>query len=329
MAQMPRPGDRRPAPALAAVALLAMLAAALPARAMVGEGSDEGVEPVTSSSYTLVSPDRLAAVLKADRDYVTGMRPHHAGALTMSREYLADPEARSPVLRELAQAIIHNQAFEIALLDEVGRNLDRPARVVDLGFARLAIQPAATEGLAMPMRFMSAPIPGPFVVPGPMSVRDVQFAKGMSIHHQGALDMAHAYQANPDARNSFLRLLNVDIITAQAQEIALMRRIVATYPGDAEAIVVPASMIHGMEGMSHGGHGAQPGPAGPDAPASHGVHTTPVQRAGHAMPGSHDDHARPGPHDGHAMPGSHNGHAAPRSPGGHATPRRPAQPHRH
>jgi uncharacterized protein (DUF305 family) len=98
----------------------------------------------------------------------------------------------------------------------------------------------------------------------PVTARDVQFAKGMTLHHQAALDMARAYQANPDARNGFLGLLNVDIMTDQTQEIALMRRAVAAYPGNPDAVQVDASMIHGMEGMGHGGghaeHGGMPMP---------------------------------------------------------------------
>lgn len=66
--------------------------------------------------------------MAADRDYVRGMRPHHAGAVTMARDYLADPEARSPVLRQLAPAIVANQAFEITLLDMVERQLQEPPR---------------------------------------------------------------------------------------------------------------------------------------------------------------------------------------------------------
>ncbi|MCR0984292.1 DUF305 domain-containing protein [Roseomonas populi] len=265
-----------------------------PVLAMVGEGADEGVEPVLSTDYAVVPLGALAARLKADRDYVAGMRVHHAGALTMSEAYLADPEARSPALRVLAGAIMHNQRYEIALMDEVARRLAEPARVV----GGLAVQPSATEGLALPLRYQRYPVPGPlepFNPPGgAMTARDVQFAKAMTIHHQGALDMARAYQADPAGRNTFLGLLNVDIITDQTQEIALMGRAVAAYPGDASAVEVPASMVHGMEGMGHAQHGGGGGQAGgrpgagqpqgrgagvpgAPAPAGHGGH------AGHHM----------------------------------------------
>lgn len=244
----------------------ASLALATPSMAAIEDGYEPGNAPVPTTWYEPARP----AALKADRDYVAGMRPHHAGALTMAREYLADPQASSPMLKALSVAIIRNQAFEIGLLDEVSRNLDRPPLVLNLGFTRLALQPSATEGLGQIQTFQRSPIPGPAAAlanPGaPVTMRDVQFAKGMTIHHQAALDMARAYHANPDARNGFLGLMNVDIITDQSQEIALMRRVIAAYPGNPDAVQVDASMIHGMEGMQHGGHGAQAArPAGPGA----------------------------------------------------------------
>jgi len=182
----------------------------------------------------------------------------------MATEYLADSRANSPVLKALAEAIIRNQGFEIGLLDEVARNLDRPPVVLNLGFARLALQPSATEGMGQMQRFQRSPIPGPAAAladpAAPVTARDVQFAKGMTIHHQAALEMARAYDADPNAKNGFLGLMNVDIITDQTQEIALMRSVIAAYPGDPDAVRVDASMIHGMEGMRHGGgHGSRAG----------------------------------------------------------------------
>jgi uncharacterized protein (DUF305 family) len=277
---------------LLAVAASALLAAR-PALAVLGEGDGEGAAPVVTRSYIVVSPERLAAVRKADRDYVTGMRAHHAGALTMSQAYLTDPQASSPILKELAHAIMQNQRYEIAVLDEVARQLDQEPRVVDLGFLRFAVQPAASEGLAQQYRYARYPVPSLFTpvfrADAPVTMRDVQFAKAMTIHHQGALDMARAYQADPDARNSFLGLMNVDIVTDQSQEIALMRRVVAAYAGDAEAVPVPASMIHGMEGMSHGGHGGASPPADPHAGHGGAAGAAPTEQggghAGHGVAG--------------------------------------------
>jgi uncharacterized protein (DUF305 family) len=281
---------------LATAAVLAVAATAPAAFAAVGEDYDPDRGPVTTTWYGPVN----AAALQADRDYIAGMRPHHAGALTMSQEYLADPGATNPALRHLAQAIVQNQRYEIGLLDEVGRRLDAPPVTYNLGLFRITLQPQATEGLAQMQRFLKAPIPGPLVFgAGQVSERDVQFAKAMTIHHQGALDMAKAYNANPNARNGFLRLLNVDIVTDQSQEIALMRRVVAAYSGDAAAVQVPASMVHGMEGMSHNsgghaGHGAAPAGQMPaaDPHASHGAPAAgPSASAGQpAAPSGHAGH---------------------------------------
>ena len=150
---------RRSSPRLALLAAAAGLglATATPALAAIEDGYEPGGTPATTTWYGPADP----AALKADRDYVAGMRAHHAGALTMAQEYLADPEASSPVLRRLAHAIVRNQRFEIGLLDEVGRNLDRPPVVLDLGIVRFAAQPMATEGLGQRQRFLKSPIPGP------------------------------------------------------------------------------------------------------------------------------------------------------------------------
>ena len=225
------------------------LAAPLPARAVIEPDFERGTGPALTTWY---GPSNAAA-MRADRDYLAGMRPHHAGALTMSQEYLVDPASSSPLLRQLARAIIINQQFEVLLLDQVARRLDLPPVTLPFG---IRLQPMATEGLAQALLFRREPIPGQLgYAMGPVSERDVQFAKAMTIHHQGALDMAHAYHANSDARNGFLGLFNVDVVTDQSTEIALMGRVIRAYAGDPRAVRVDPAMIHGMEGMSaHGGH---------------------------------------------------------------------------
>ena len=142
-------------PALRAAALLLALApaAAGPARAAIEDGYDPAAAPVPSTWYVPADP----AAQQTDRAYVAGMRPHHAGALSMSRDYLTDPGAGSPLLQALARGIIRNQQFEIGLLDEVSRNLDRPPLRLDLGLLELRLQPAATEGMAQLQRFLRSP----------------------------------------------------------------------------------------------------------------------------------------------------------------------------
>lgn len=105
--------------------------------------------------------------------------------------------------------------------------------------------------------------------------------------------MARAYQADRNGRNTFLGLLSVDIVTDQTQEIALMRRVVAAYSGNADAVQVPASMVHGMEGMLHVGHGA---PAmqmsAADTHAGHGA--APAGQPAASAPQAAGDHVHHG-----------------------------------
>ena len=78
-------------PGLAVLAALALLAG--PVRAAIEDGYDPTVAPVPSTWYAPADP----AALRADRAYVAGMRPHHAGALSMCRATLsAVPSALLP-----------------------------------------------------------------------------------------------------------------------------------------------------------------------------------------------------------------------------------------
>lgn len=255
--------------------ILSLLASALiagAAQAAIEEGYDARDAPIPSTWYGAADPGAMLA----DRAYLAGMRPHHAGALTMSEEYLADPAGRSPVLRALAIAIIRNQRFEIGLMDEVARNLSQTPVNLGLGRFRITLQPTATEGLAQTQRFIRSPIPGLADSLGgnPVSARDVQFARGMVIHHQAAVEMAQGYLTNPVARRGYLSLMNVDLMTDQTQEIALMQSVLRAYPGDVATVPLDPSMIHGMEGMN------------PTPPVAAGASsaTTVTPRAAHAMP---------------------------------------------
>jgi uncharacterized protein (DUF305 family) len=302
-----RAARRRPSLRLSLLAATAGAAlASAPARAAIEENYASGEPPITTTWYTPVSE----AAQRADRDYVAGMRPHHAGALSMSREYLSDPGRSSPLLQALSRAIVANQTFEIGVLDEVGRNLDRPPVRLPFG---LKLQPVATEGLTGAQRFFKEPIPSEAIyATGPVSERDVQFAKAMIIHHEGAVEMARAYHANADARNGFLGLMNVDITTDQTQEIALMRRIIAAYPGDAASVRVDPSMVHGMEGMKHGGgHGGHGGAHAASAAAGAGT-AQPAGQGTAERPRRHGDHAAHGHHGAHG--GSAPAPEAARSP---------------
>ena len=243
-----------------------LLSSAVIALSVSSVAQARNYEPHGEAAYTgvvyeihLVSGGQAVnpAILKADLDYVGGMREHHAGALTMSEDYLA--KGANPVLRGMANAIITNQRFEIAVLDEVRRHVEQSPKVLaDFGARKLVLRPVATEGLEHRMTFMKAPPPSAVdhVFSGGATVDeyDVKWAKAMIVHHQGALDMARAYNADPNGRNRFLRLMNLDIIQDQTYEIGFLERLIGRYSGDVAAVELDPSMVHGM--LLHGGHEA-------------------------------------------------------------------------
>ena len=199
-----------------------------------------------------------AAQRKADLDFIAGMRPHHAGALTMSEEYLKSSGASDPRLKKLAKGIIHNQTFEIGMLDTVEGFMKPEAPHHGSEWRQVAAQ-----GLAQKQRFIRAPLPVLWGG-GPVSAEDVRFAKAMIVHHEGALTMCNDYLSDPAADNKYLRLLCVDILKDLKLDISFMKSVIADYPGNPDDIKIDPSMIHGMEGMAHGAHGshgAKPGKA--------------------------------------------------------------------
>lgn len=239
--------------------VIAVLSMSSLATAAEYEPGEDNVSESMVYAIDLVSDGATVdpAVIKADLDYVTGMRAHHAGALTMSEDYLS--QGRNPILRRLAQAIITNQRFEIAVLDDVKRQVEQPPKVlIDFGPTKLVLRPLAWEGLENRLAFIKAPPPSAadyWMSPGStVDAYDVRWAKAMIAHHQGALAMARNYNADPNGRNNFLRLMNLDILRDQTYEIGFLEGLIRRYPGDANAITLDPSMVHGMPmtGPDHG-----------------------------------------------------------------------------
>ena len=222
--------------------------------------------PVVAHEIALIPPGQTIdhTTIQADLDYAASMKRHHEGAVTMSTAYLEDPRGTNPILRKMAHAIIANQRFEIAVLDEVRRRAATgPETIADLGFVRIVRREIGVDGLEHQWKFVKRRPPGFLdlaLAPGlESSERDVKFAKEMMLHHQMALDMARAYNADPNATNLILKRLNLDIIVDQANEIGFLQQIVERFPGDADAVEIDRS-IPGMDmPMDHGGGGSMEG----------------------------------------------------------------------
>ena len=240
------------------------------AREYEADDGTEGHVPVVAHEVFMLAPGETIdpAIIRADLDYTAGMKRHHEGAVTMSRGYLEDPRGTNPILRELAHAIIANQRFEIALLEDVRRRVEKkPQTITDLGFTRIVRRELGVDGLEHQWQFVKRLPPGFLdlaLAPGlEASERDVKFSKEMMIHHQAALDMARSYNADPNATNLIIRLLNLDIIIDQSYEIGFLERMVERFPGDPDTVEIDSSipgMMHmpmddgheSMEGMGHG-----------------------------------------------------------------------------
>lgn len=243
-------------------AILALIFLTSPARAAVEPNYTPDKPPVTNPWYA----DQTPANRAADLAFIKGMRPHHAGALTMSTEYLNSKKTTSVQMEQLAKGIIHNQTFEIAMLDRV-EDLVKPAVKGDSEWRQIAEQ-----GLAQKQHFVRAPMPGFYGRGTPVSREDVRFAKAMIVHHEGALVMAKDYLADPNANNKYLRLMCTEILRDQTMEIDFMKDLIAQYPGNPDDVKIDASMIHGMEGMNHGKHGMKGHKMAPKAHETHMDH---------------------------------------------------------
>ncbi|NCT41728.1 MAG: DUF305 domain-containing protein [Alphaproteobacteria bacterium] len=221
-----------------------VLSSVHPAQAIIEQGYSHDQVRATIPWYVIGNDqERLA-----DLNFIEGMRPHHAGALSMSEEYLADPDARNARLKQLAGGIIHNQTFEIAIMDMIEGHQKGNADAPDGSWRQVS-----ERDMDQKLKFYRAPMPGPldrFYGDQGVSKRDVEFAKSMIIHHEGALVMAQDYLDGPHS-NGYLARLCLDILTDQAQEIAYMHSIINEYAGNPDEIKIDASMIHGMDGMAH------------------------------------------------------------------------------
>gem|GEM_PF-1506288 len=232
--------------------ILVAMVLAMGAGSINGAAAESLVEPnYDGDSPKIVTPwivkyDRAAR--QADMDYIRGMRPHHAGALPMSRAYLSSPDKSSARLQALAKGIIHNQSFEIMMLDTVSYHIQD----IDFGEDGQGWYQVATKDIAMHRRFIRLPMPAIHPLFGAdehVSAADVRFAKAMIVHHEGALMMAQHYLDNPDVNNGYLERMNLDVLRDQAQEIALMWNIVENYDGNHCDIKITPDMIEGMDDM--------------------------------------------------------------------------------
>ena len=147
-----------------------------------------------------------------DAAFAQGMFAHHVGAVDMAEielKYGTDTE-----MRKLAQEIIDAQQSEIEQMKTwLANNPDSKMPTADTK----AMQQAYAKGMDAMHGDMMKGIADP--------VPDMAFARGMLLHHVGAVDMAETqlkYGKNPE-----MRKLAQEIIDAQQPEIEQMQSWIA------------------------------------------------------------------------------------------------------
>jgi uncharacterized protein (DUF305 family) len=239
------------------LAALVACAVAIPSLAFSSPYKEDEEEQghVDSPTYRyFVSPDdqKVSAHMARDLKFADEMTEHHRGAVRMSEAYLQDPRGTNPFLQRMANAIIYNQQFEIGWLQDLKQRVSAgPEEVVGMGDTRVVRLPMGITGMEHRERFQPAPILSVTnTIEGskPISEYDVMFAKGMRMHHQMALEMAHAYNNDPAGGNLVIREINRGIIRDQMREIGFLNDLISEYPGDPDAVEIPQEM-HDMMGM--------------------------------------------------------------------------------
>lgn len=141
-----------------------------------------------------------------DQDFAKGMIPHHQGAIDMAK--VEKQFGKDPEMLKLADAVIAAQTSEISFMNDwLGKSKLTAADAVPDSIG------AGKAAMGTMMKNMMVPYSGN---------ADVDFAKGMLPHHQGAIDMAKVvlqYGKDPE-----IKKLAEAVVSAQTSEIAMMQQ---------------------------------------------------------------------------------------------------------
>jgi len=170
---------------------------------MMPDGTMMGNDTSMEGMGHMNEMDHSMMLVGSEREFVTGMIPHHQEAVDTANEVLARGGSTAEIIT-LANEIIAAQETEIALLKEW--------HLAWYGESYLA------DGSYQPMMRDLAPLSG--------AALDKQFLEDMIPHHRGAIMMAESVR--PYITKQEITDMANAIMTTQTAEIELMQRLLKT-----------------------------------------------------------------------------------------------------
>ncbi len=178
----------------------------------MAKANTESTRAYQTAMDAMMQSMMISATGAADADFVKGMIPHHKGAVAMAQVELK--YGKDKTMRKLATDIIAAQTSEIAFMQKWLKGQDLKS---------LKTSSAAKAAAANPMDKMMTDMAITY-----SGNADVDFARGMVPHHQGAIGMAKVvlkFGKNADIKN-----LAEAVVAAQTSEIALMNDWLTKHP---------------------------------------------------------------------------------------------------
>jgi len=151
----------------------------------------------------MVGMDHSMMMVSSEREFVTGMIPHHQEAVDTANEVLARGGS-TPEIRTLAEGIIEAQEREIAMLKQWHLDWYGEAYVADDSYQPMMRDLSALSGADLDRTFLQDMIP----------------------HHMGAIMMAQSVR--PYIEHQEVSDMADAIMVTQTAEISLMRDLLNT-----------------------------------------------------------------------------------------------------
>ena len=175
--------------------------------AQIGQADTAGVHTMPDGTMMendmpMDNMDHSMMMVSSEREFVTGMIPHHQEAANTAKEVLARGGSTAEI-RTLAEEIIEAQETEIAMLKEWHLAWYGEAYIVDNSYQPMMRDLSQLSGAALDQRFLEDMIP----------------------HHMGAIMMAQSVR--PYIEHQEVTDMANAIMTTQTAEIEVMQELLA------------------------------------------------------------------------------------------------------